>query len=392
MFDYKKNNNADTLIRVANILEEGKLGGPQMRVARIACKLKSDIETIVILPKENSERCREYLQDCGTSFKVVNLTRLTKEFSVLLRYVLFSLGEVISLARYLNKEKFDMVHISGGAWQIKGLLASKLARRKVVWHLNDTYTPLSIKIVFKLLSKLPNYYIFSSRRTKEYYFPLMKDKKIKGSIITPPVDTSHFLPSYTSQFSKELKEKYNGKKVIGTVANINPVKNIEMFVKVASVVSQQVDDVVFVIVGMVTKNQKSYFRRITALIENLNLDNIVFAGASDDVRSYFKLFDLYLCTSVEESGPMTLWEAMSMQCCVVSTDVGDVKNYVKTGSSGEVVDVNDCNGMAEKVVSLLENSEKRVMCSKIARNIAVEKLDISVCANKHLKVYQQLSV
>lgn len=97
-------------------------------------------------------------------------------------------------------------------------------------------------------------------------------------------------------------------------------------------------------------------------------------------------------TYVKESGPMTLWEAMSMQCCVVSTDVGDAKDYVKTGSSGEVVDVNDYNEMAEKVVSLLENLEKKVMCSKRARNIAIEKLDISVCANKHLKVYQQLSV
>jgi len=392
MYDSKGKNNTDTLIRVANILEEGKLGGPQMRVARIACKLNSDVDTIVILPKENSERFRQSLEDCGTSFKAINLTRLTKEFSVLLRYVLFSLGEVFSLARYLNKEKFDLVHISGGAWQIKGLLASKLARKKVVWHLNDTNTPLPVKIVFKLLSKLPDYYIFSSRRTKEYYFPLMRDKKIENSIITPPVDTSHFLPSYTSQFSEELKEKFNGKKVIGTVANINPEKNIEMFVRVASVVSQQVDDVIFVIVGMVTKNQKSYFRRVTTLIENLNLDNIVFVGASDDVRSYFKLFDLYLCTSVKESGPMTLWEAMSMQCCVVSTDVGDVKDYLKTGSSGEVVDVNDFKGMAEKVVSLLENLEKRVMCSKRARNIAIEKLDISVCAYKHLKVYQQLSV
>jgi glycosyltransferase involved in cell wall biosynthesis len=392
MHDSKGKNNTDTLIRVANILEEGKLGGPQMRVARIACKLNSDVDTIVILPKENSERFRKSLEGCGTRYKAINLTRLTKEFSVLLRYVLFSLGEVISLARYLNKEKFDLVHISGGAWQIKGLLASKLARKKVVWHLNDTNTPLPVKIAFKLLSKLPDYYIFSSRRTKEYYFPLMRDKKIENSIITPPVDTSHFLPSYTSQFSEELKEKYKGKKVIGTVANINPIKNIEMFLRVASVVSQQVDDVIFVIVGMVTKNQNSYFRRVTTLKENLNLDNIVFVGASDDVRSYFKLFDLYLCTSVEESGPMTLWEAMSMQCCVVSTDVGDAKDYVKIGSSGEVVDVNDFKGMAEKVVSLLENLEKRVMCSKKARNIAIEKLDISVCANKHLKVYQQLSI
>ena len=74
------------------------------------------------------------------------------------------------------------------------------------------------------------------------------------------------------------------------------------------------------------------------------IKNIDFPGKVDDARGYLSIFDVFLCTSVSESGPMTLWEAMSMQKAVVSTDVGDVKDYLSSGKSGEVVSVGDDRG------------------------------------------------
>ena len=45
-------------IRVVNIIEEGRLGGPQSRVAMIASALNQKIDTTIILPKKNSKKCR----------------------------------------------------------------------------------------------------------------------------------------------------------------------------------------------------------------------------------------------------------------------------------------------------------------------------------------------
>ena len=41
--------------RVANLIEEGRFGGPQKRIALVAECLKHDIETTIIFPTESQE-------------------------------------------------------------------------------------------------------------------------------------------------------------------------------------------------------------------------------------------------------------------------------------------------------------------------------------------------
>ena len=42
------------MIRVGNILEEARVGGPQIRVTQIASSMIKSIETTVIMPKNDS--------------------------------------------------------------------------------------------------------------------------------------------------------------------------------------------------------------------------------------------------------------------------------------------------------------------------------------------------
>lgn len=377
-------------IRVANILEEGKLGGPQVRVTNIACALKDQVETTVIMPDENSERFRAKLDECNIRYKVMNLTRLTKEYSVLFRYLIFSISEVIKLALFIRKEGFDLVHVSGGSWQYKGIIAAKLAHCKVVWHLNDTYVPLIVRLIFSQLSRFADGYIYSSKRTMSYYSPFIKSEKAMNAIVKPPVDTNYFLPYYKSSSTNNLNEKYKNKIVISTVANVNPVKNIELFIEVAAIVNKNIDNVIFLVIGSVTKNQRPYYDKLKLLIDNYVIENLVFVGAVNNVKDYLDITEIYLCTSHYESGPMTLWEAMSMECCIVSTDVGDVSEFIIPGKSGEIVAVDDANSMAQKVIEMLESSDLRQLYKSGAREVVVEKLDISISAEDQYQAYKKL--
>jgi len=88
-------------MRVANIIEEGKFGGPQIRIADVACKLKDRVSTTVVIPVENSEKFRKKLDDYGIQYKTFNLSRITKEFKILLQYLLFSIYEIIQLSLFI---------------------------------------------------------------------------------------------------------------------------------------------------------------------------------------------------------------------------------------------------------------------------------------------------
>ena len=126
-------------LRVANILEEAQVGGPQLRVTIIADKIRKKIETTVILPIKNSAKFESILINNKIKYKKVFLSKITKKLNLAAKYILLSPFELILLVYYFRKKNFDIIHISGGAWQFKSMIAAKLSNAKVIWISEDTY-------------------------------------------------------------------------------------------------------------------------------------------------------------------------------------------------------------------------------------------------------------
>ena len=381
-------------LRVANIIEEGRLGGPQVRIANVARALQPEIETTVILPTENSEHFRSMLKAYEVPYRAFPLSRITKEPKIALRYIVFSWYEILQLFHYFKNEKFDLVHVSGGAWQYKGVIAGRLAGLKVVWHLNDTYMPLFIRLIFSVLSNAATGYIFAAERSYRYYHPYLN--KSKPSFIIPaPVDTDYFNAFSThnncSQDLNDLILKNEPCFVIGTVANINPVKGLETLIEIASYVQEKNKNVFFVVVGAIFENQKKYFHKLKTLIDKLQVKNILFLGPKMDIRSCLSKFHIYLCTSIAESSPISVWEAMSMGKPIISTDVGDVPLYVQSGSCGEIFPIYDSKLASKLIIDLVDNKQRREFFGANARRVALKYLDISVCARKHIQAYTSIT-
>ena len=375
-----------SFIRVANITEEGKLGGPQVRIAQVANSLHGQVETIVVMPDENSGTYRKLCEELGIRYKTFWMSRVTKEWSVALRYFLFFSYEVIRLFSYFKRENFDLVHVSGGSWHYKGVIAGRLAKRKVIWHLNDTSMPWVFREIFRLLSPLANGYVYASKRSMKYYSSLIKQGKPEF-LIPAPVDTLKFNPTQKYNGDGAFKKGRHGKIVIGTVANVNPIKGLEVFIHCAAELNKINDNIVFVVVGKIYSAQQRYFKQLQQLCEYLSVDNIEFVGGRSDVRPMLQNFDVYVCSSQAESSPMSVWEAMAMEKPVVSTDVGDVPIYVRDGYNGFIVDVGDSKRMAERIAALAVDENMRHDFGCRARAIAVQELDIEKCAQRHLDAY-----
>ena len=110
---------ANSHIRVANIIEEGKLGGPQIRIVMVASAMREDVDTTVIMPFENSKMFRDQCNANGVKYKAMSISRITTEWRAALHYIIFSIFEIAKIVRFLKREKFDLVHVSGGSWQYK---------------------------------------------------------------------------------------------------------------------------------------------------------------------------------------------------------------------------------------------------------------------------------
>ena len=376
------------LLSVADIIEEAKVGGPQIRLLQVAAYLNREIRTVVIMPEENSAEFQQRCKELGVPFQTVSLSRITKDWRQAFRYLWHTPWEILQLVRLFRQERFDLVHVSGGSWQYKGAIAGKLAGIPVIWHLNDTYMPVFLRRCFALLSGLATAYAYASERTKTYYRPYVKTDRFEYTI-PAPVDTRRFDQKITT-VPDPLFDELEGKLVIGTVANTSPVKDLETFLRMAGKLQKSASaSLAFVIIGQIYNTQQHYFSNLKRLSADLNLE-VYWAGSRQDVVPLLSRFDVYVCSSKAESSPISVWEAMSMAKPIVSTDVGDVPIYVRNDENGFIVPVGDADQLAVRVQQLLEDEPMRKRFGTRSRLIAQENLDISICGEKHLEAYQQL--
>jgi glycosyltransferase involved in cell wall biosynthesis len=378
-------------MKVANIIEEGRLGGPQIRMTEVATHLQQrNIITTIILPKSNSERFQERLNKVQVPYKSLTLHRLTKDKKHLLLFVVLFFPELWAVTRYLKSEHFDLVDISGGSWQLKSAIAGKLAGCKVIWHLNDTQMPRIIKSIFRLVAKIcTDGFITAGRRVGNYYLDMFEQDDKTVFEMQAPVDCSVFNPDIVQPASKiETSDSLN----VVTVANVNPIKGLEYFIKMAGLVNKYHKDqpINFWIIGSIFESQIKYYQELQSLIAKCDVKNIHFFGQCDDVKSVLKATDIYVCSSLAEASPISVWEAMSMEKAIVSADVGDVSRFIANGENGYIVPVANATELADGVGKLISDSERRERFGKRSREIALKYLDILNCVDVHEEAYQSI--
>ena len=373
--------------KVANITLDGRMAGPQNRILLVAEKLRRyGIETIVIIPRKNSEIFYHNLVQRNIQAKRLNLHRLTRHIPHLIGWFLFFIPELISLYKFLKRENITLVHCNT-SWQIKGILAGKMARAAVIWHLQDTQTLSVLKTLFKLLARFfCDGFIVAGAAVRQYYFDSKRLSTKKIVEIQAPVDTSLFKPNALM----EDKTMANSSGItVTSVGNINPDKGFEYFIEMANILSNKYKNLSFYIVGPYLETQKRYWQKLNHLLDKYDLENLSFYGQSDNVPSVLKATHIFVCSSVTEASPMAVWEAMAMEKAVVSTNVGDVKRFIRDGENGFIVPPADASQLAEKVGILIDDCNLREKMGKFARATVVKELDIDICVDKHRNLYTQ---
>lgn len=89
----------------------------------------------------------------------------------------------------------------------------------------------------------------------------------------------------------------------------------------------------------------------------------------------YNLADFFISTSIEDSGPTTITEAMMCGVPVISFNTGDAVEYVINGFNGYKVKVKDSIDLRNKITEIFSlNSDQLIKLSKNARSFAEENL------------------
>jgi glycosyltransferase involved in cell wall biosynthesis len=177
--------------------------------------------------------------------------------------------------------------------------------------------------------------------------------------------------------------------VIMTVANLRPIKGIDLLVRTAALVCKQFPTANFVVVGETHKD--SYLQELRTLAQQLGIQqNIRFLGRRNDVYALLKSSDLFCLPSRSEGMSNALLEAMACRLPCVATNVGGNSEVIIDGETGFLVSPENPQPLADGIIALLKDRERAQRIGEAGRRVVESKFTVQHMVQRLSSLYEGL--
>jgi glycosyltransferase involved in cell wall biosynthesis len=353
------------------IFEDSRYGGPHAQFVNLF-KSNKHFAIKTYISKKESSIFYKILKKNNIYTERVDIKPISKYWIYFFAYFSFFIRDIFLIKRLYKKNKSDLVYIPGGSSSFKSVIACLISNKKFIWHIHDCHSNAIFILIFSLFQKFAYKIIFASEVSKKFYTKYIKDDK-----------KFYILQSATSK--KKIKINNKKKFVVGILANFNPIKDIELFIKIANKMNNIEKKIDFLIVGNVWESQKKYFTHCIKLIKKLRLNNIRVILNKKNNFNFFNKVNIYLCTSKKESSPLSLWESMAAGIPVISTNVGDIDKYKK--NTCFVINDKSENNFCKKIIKLFCNKELYTKLSLNSKKTHLKNFSIVKYKENFLKIF-----
>ena len=357
-------------IRLTFLTRSLDFGGAQRQLATLARSLDKRQFDVSILTFYSGQPLEHELENSG-----VTLVSLDKRG----RWELLTFFN--RLVREVRALQPDILHSYLDIPNVLALLVKRFVPTRIVWGVRASSIELQhydwlFKLAFKLeraMSGYPDLIILNSHAALKYHlsigFPAQKLKLIPNGI-----DTETFKPDPEARTT--VRREWGvpeSAPLIGTVGRLDPVKGIPFFLKAVTLVGKQRAEARFVCIG---DGPITYAERLKSISTELGInDKVIWAGARSNMTAAYNALDLLVSSSLGESFPNAVAEAMSCGVPCVVTAAGDSASLV--GDCGQVVPVGDPEALVASILSSLDSNRMergRQSRVRIVENFGLEKL------------------
>lgn len=133
--------------------------------------------------------------------------------------------------------------------------------------------------------------------------------------------------------------------------------------------------------------------KLKEMVAELNLNNnVIFAGfvSEDEKWDLLKRCDVFVLPSAVEGHPITVIEAAACSKPVIATDVRPFPEIIKDGETGLLVPLHAPDDLANAIIELALDGDKRREMGKAARKDVEERFDINKIADEYIEIYDEL--
>lgn len=301
------------------------------------------------------------------------------------------------LYRWLASERPDVLQTWMLHADLLGSIAGWAARVPVVWNirhgaLEPSVTPLLTRLTERtcaLLSKpLPRRIVCCAEESRRHQLAVGYDKA-KLLVIPNGFDTESFRPDPAARASvrAELGIPENAL-VVGVMARFDPYKDHAGFLQAAALVHAELPEVHFVLCGRQVDERNP---AVASLVASLGLGKVThLLGSRSDIARICAALDVLCSSSISESFPNVLGEAMSCGVPCVVTDAGDSALIV--GDTGRVVAPREPEALARGLVEVLtlEPAGHRQLGERARRRI-LQLFDLPLTVARYEALYREVA-
>jgi glycosyltransferase involved in cell wall biosynthesis len=301
----------------------------------------------------------------------------TVQFPLVRHYnPLTALPAVISVARYLRRNDFDIVHTHSTEAGIVGRIAAAIADVPHVVH-----TVHGVPFTDDRNNSL-NRFVLACERTAARYTDRMvtnadaiADEYLQRGIGSPEQYTTVYSGIDLAAFRDAVPATGlpGSRPRIVMVSRLADGKGFGVLLDAAELVADGDGSVLIVGDGPL-------FEELSEEISNRGLEDTVFlAGYRDDVPNVLAASDILVLPSFREGTPRVISEAMASGLPVVGTDIAGIPEQIDDGESGFLIPTGDPEALAERLDRLLSDPELRKLMGARGQELAEGFSDEAMC-------------
>ena len=367
-------------IRVLHIIKSLGRGGAEMllpETLKLHNQDKFEFHYIYFLPWKD-----QMVEAIAENGGIVNCFDASNNVSIMLK--------AKAVSTYIKSHHIDIIH-SHLPWA--GVLARVVGRKSgvpVIYteHNKQERYHFATRILNLATMGMARQVVAVSHEVAESISKHKPGLKTPVRIISNGVNTDHF--DKTLVDGSEVRKKLNippGAPVIGIVSVFRLQKRLDLWLEIAAKVLQSKRDAHFIIVG-----DGPLRDQITKKCDQLNLNGRVhLTGLLTEVRPYLAAFDIYMMCSIFEGMPVAMLEAMSMECSVISTDAGGIKEVIDHSENGMLCPVKDWGNLTGFAVELIDDKVLRSQFAERGRKKVIANFSIGTMVNSLESLYLQIN-
>lgn len=364
-------------MKVLHLIGGGDVGGAKVHVLTLVKELSKHIDVKIISFRHGA--FAEDARDMGIDIEVVKTGSI--------------LSDVKKVVSIVKKGGYQLIHSHGAKANMIALFVKKFSKLPTVTTVHSDYQLDYMHSLFKRLTfgtinavalRFIDYYVGVSNNFKE----MLIERNFNPARIYTVYNGMDFDQPLKNYSRETLCDKYHLQLtdddiLVGIAARLYPVKGIDTLIEAAKLVIEKNPAIKFLIGG--DGEQRKFLEQKAEALGVTG--NVFFLGWLDDPYELMSCIDISVLTSISESFPYSVLEGARFGKATISSRVGGIPDLIDQGVNGYLFEPGDYVKLAEYILELAGNKEKRMEMGERILEKASSHFSLRSMCQTQLSIY-----